>query len=192
MTPAASTPEPVAAGAPVAVIQCHPVVDSYSTALLDAVTDGLAQVGATASVVRLALGDEVRLDDLRHARLLIVVAPTWWGAMPAELLAWIQRELGPWIDGDHPAATSPLADLDRLVLVTSYGSSRLVNAVQGEPGVHLWRAVLRACTHQARFERIACFGVDRLDRTALTRHLTVVADRVAGRAGSIAEVITSS
>lgn len=173
------------APAPIAVLHCHPVLDSYSAALLDAVTEGVAQAGATCSVVRLAQGDDVAAAELSAASLLIVVAPTWWGAMPAEMLAWIQRELHPWIDDGQPDASSPLANLGRLMLVTSYGSSRLVNAVQGEPGVHLWRTLLRRCTRRARFERIACFGVDRLDRQALARHLDQVQKRVMTRAAEL-------
>lgn len=158
---------------PVLVVQVHPLEGSYSAALLGAVVEALDTGGRANEVVRLEQGGAIDTDRLASTGHLIVVAPTWWGAMPARLLAWIQEALGPWIDGGpcvdgRPAgpadrATSPLRAVQRLTVVATHGSSRLVNRLQGEPGRQLWRrSVLPLCAPGARFEWIALHRLDRL------------------------------
>ncbi len=145
-------------------MQFHPLPDSYNVSLLHAVVDALEETGRPHEVVRLGQGDEVDRERLTTTGHLLVVTPTWWGAMPAKILAWIQDELGPWIDGDADAARSPLRSVERLTVVTSHGSSRLVNGLQGEPGRKLWqRAVLPLCAPSARFDWISLYKIDRSD-----------------------------
>lgn len=146
------------------VVQCHPLEQSYNMALLDAVIDALDDALAGHEVVRLAQGGMVDSERLALAHHLIVVAPTWWGAMPAELLHWIQTTLGSWIDGHAEPKMSPLRSVQRLTVVTSHGSSRLINTVQGEPGRNLWRrSVLPLCAPGAVFDWVALYKIDRLD-----------------------------
>lgn len=140
---------------------------SYNVALLHAVVEGLEKVDVPHEVVRLGQGgviDEERLGVTSH---LVVVAPTWWGAMPAKLLHWIQITLGPWIDGKAERATSPLRSVRQLTVVTSHGSSKLINTVQGEPGRNLWRrTVLPVCAPGVTFDWVALYKIDRLDGPA--------------------------
>lgn len=151
----------------VLVVQAHPLDDSYNAALLDAVRQGLGERAATYQVVQLYSGDTLRASELADARELIIVAPTWWGAMPAIMLDWIQREFGPWIDGGEPATASPLRSIDQLTVVTSHGSSKFVNMLQGEPGRNLWqRTILPLCAAGASFDWHALYKIDRLDAAA--------------------------
>lgn len=148
------------------VVQWHPLDESYNVALLAAVVDALEGVGTPHEVIRLAQGDQIDPERLALTGHLIVVAPTWWGAMPARLLDWIQTTLGPWIDGDaDPDADetpSPIRSVERLTVVTSHGSSRFVNTLQGEPGRNLWRrTILPLCAPDAVFEWIALYKIDR-------------------------------
>lgn len=144
----------------VLVVHYHPREDSYSAALLGVVLDRL---DPGAEVVRLGQGEAVDEGRLAAARHLIVVAPTWWGAMPSRVLAWIQELLGPWIDGGSDRRSSPLRSVERLTVVTTHGSSRLINGIQGEPGRQLWkRTVLPLCADGAGFHWIALYKLDRL------------------------------
>lgn len=162
-------------GSPVVVVQAHPLDDSYNNALLAAACAGLDQRAAHYRVVRLYAGETVGAGDLAGAGELMIVAPTWWGAMPAIMLDWIQRELGQWIDGDAPAATSPLRSIRRLSVVTSHGSSKFVNTLQGEPGRNLWqRTILPLCADGAEFDWQALYKIDRLDAAARSAFLNEV------------------
>lgn len=147
------------------VVQCHPLEQSYNMALLDAVSDALDGSREAHEVVRLAQGNTIDAERLALAQHLIVVAPTWWGAMPAELLHWMQVTLGPWIDGHAEPNMSPLRSVEQLTVITSHGSSRLINTLQGEPGRNLWRrSVLPLCAPGAVFDWVALYKIDRLDK----------------------------
>ena len=165
------------------VLQVHPLEESYNVALLDAVVDALDGEGTPHEVVRLAQGGAVDLERLALAGHLIVVAPTWWGAMPAQLLHWLQETLGPWIDGvdgvKADPTRSPLRTVRRLTVVTSHGSSRLVNTIQGEPGRNLWRrSVLPLCAAGATFDWIALYKIDRLEEPARRAFIDRVHDEI--------------
>ncbi len=151
------------------VVQFHPLDDSYNVALLHAVVDALDESGRPHEVVRLAQGGVVDRERLAACQHLIVVTPTWWGAMPARILAWLQDELGPWIDGGADGAPldpgrSPVRSVERLTIVTSHGSSQLINRLQGEPGRLLWRrSVLPLCRPGAQLDWISLYKLDRSD-----------------------------
>ena len=162
------------------VVHFHPLAESYTEALLDATVEGLGGVGVEPVVVRLGRGQTIADTQLAAAEHLVFVAPTWWGAMPSPILAWIQSTLGPWIDGDADRASSPLRAVRRLTVVTSHGSSRLVNTLQGEPGRQLWRrVVLGLCAPEADFDWVALYKIDRLDEPARRAFLDEVRSRLA-------------
>lgn len=150
------------------VLHAHPLEGSYSAALRDAVVESAPD----AEVVRLGQGEDIAGPELSSTEHLIVVAPTWWGGAPAMLLDWVQRVLGPSIDGRLSATPSPLRSVRRLTVVTTHGSSKLLNTLQGEPGRQLWsRVVLPLCDPDATFRWIALYKLDRLDRPALEAFL---------------------
>ena len=143
------------------VVQAHPLEASYNTALLEAVCGALDVSGVDPIVVKLAQGQEPDLigADFEH---MIAVCPTWWGGPPAVLLDWLQRTLAPYVDGGEPAADSPFRTVRRLSVVTSHGSSLLVNRLQGEPGKQTWsRVILPFCHPDAEFEWISLYKIDR-------------------------------
>lgn len=146
------------------VLQAHPVPDSYNAALLARVHERVVAAGDEAHVVRVGQGDRLSVDDLRAAKRLTAVYPTWWGSPPAMLLAELARVLGRWIDGNATRATSPLNQVVQLTAVTTHGSPRRTNLLQGEPGQHLWkRSVLPLCAPGATFEWQALYGMDAID-----------------------------
>lgn len=144
------------------VAQYHPLEESYNEALLQAVIEALEGDDRPSELVRLGRGEAIATEALATCRHLIVVAPTWWGAMPAPILAWIQDCLGPWIDGGEDRVTSPLRSVGRLTVVTSHGSSQLINRLQGEPGRQLWqRTILPLCAPGAEFDWVSLYKLDR-------------------------------
>ena len=154
------------------VLQCHPLRSSYNEAMLERTCRGLEAGGATPEVHRLAEGDDPDGDEIVGAELLVLVHPTWWGGLPAPLLGWVQRHVGPWIDAGAPSHTSPVRTVRGLVSVTSHGSSHLINRVQGEGGRQLLRrSVLPLCASGARHHWIALYKLDRLEPSDLEAFL---------------------
>jgi NAD(P)H dehydrogenase (quinone) len=108
------------------------------------------------------------LQRLRQAESLVLLYPTWWGGQPAILKGWIDRV---WIEGvaySFPAGAGRvkpfLTQVKSLSVVTTHGSSKLVNALQGESGKRVALRGLRAmCGLTTRARWIACYGMDRAD-----------------------------
>lgn len=106
------------------------------------------------------------IDNLTWCDTLVLVYPTWWGGQPAMLKGWFDRV---WVTGvvyELPAGknriTALLHNVKRIVVVTTHGSSKLVNAVQGEPGKRTVTRSLRAlCNHWCRTDWLAIYAVDR-------------------------------
>src|SRR3954447_10865321 len=134
----------------VLVIYCHPCADSYSAALRNSVTEGLAAAGHTIEVRDLYAegfdpvlssgqrrayftSDSNALDltdhvvALRSCDGLVLVYPTWWFGMPAMLKGWFDRVWLPDVAFrlGGPMALQPLLTrLRRIGVVTTYGSPR--------------------------------------------------------------------
>ncbi len=155
------------------MVQAHPLEASYSAALLDAV---IAQAPG-ARVLRLGQGDRWTTYSCIDVTDLVMVYPTWWGSPPAVLLGALDEVVGPWVDSNLTASTSPLRDVSSLTVITTHGSSKFVNMLQGEPGLQLWkRTVLPLCAKGARFRWQSLYKIDRAtdaDRTDFLRSITV-------------------
>lgn len=155
------------------VVQCHPLRESYNQAVFDAALDALTEPEHPVPTVRLceessevepALDAEALREMLRDVEHLVFVYPTWWGALPARLLQALTDLIGDVVDGHSILATSPLRSVRRLSIVTTHGSSRLVNRLQGEPGLMLFKhTVLDLCAPGCAFDWISLYGIDRLD-----------------------------
>jgi putative NADPH-quinone reductase len=169
------------------VVHCHPLEDSLVAAARERVLAGLAAAHAehrlhdlyregfapelTAAEHRahLVAGPDPSVrrhaDDLAWCDTLILVYPTWWSGQPAMLKGWIDRV---WVNGvawdlpDGASRISPrLTNVRRLVAVTTHGSSKLVNSIQGEGGKRTVTRSLRSmCHRRARTHWIALYGVD--------------------------------
>ena len=118
---------------------------------------------------------DAHVRRLAAAEALVLVHPTWWSGQPAILKGWIDR-VWPTGTGWHPVGPSPrpwqlrarhpLWQLRRLVVVTTHGSPRRVNLLQGEAGRLTVRRGLRRRAHpRARVRWVACYGIDE-DRPA--------------------------
>lgn len=158
----------------VLLVHAHPNPDSFNHAVRRAVEKGLASNGASVRVrdlyaesfdARLTLSErrmhldapsskphlQSYFDDLTWCDSIVFVHPTWWGAQPAILKGWIDRV---WVHGvawELPEGARRLKpslhNVRRLVTVTTHGSSRFVNALQGTPGRTTVSRSLRALCH---------------------------------------------
>lgn len=171
------------------VAYAHPVEGSFCSAVRDRLTDSLVAAGHEVDLMDLyaeefnttlsaeehalhhsgpenkpAIADHAR--RLSSAEALVFVYPTWWGGQPAILKGWFDRV---WVEGvaytldEGASRIRPLLrNVRRLVVVTTHGSSKWVNALQGEPGKRVILRGLRSLCHpRARSRWIAMYGVDR-------------------------------
>ncbi|MEQ1873235.1 MAG: NAD(P)H-dependent oxidoreductase [Ilumatobacteraceae bacterium] len=171
------------------VIYCHPLESSYIASIRDRVLAGLASAGHEVRVTDLYAEDfrpelsawerthhldppetkpEITpyADNLRWCDTLVFVYPTWWSGQPAMLKGWIDRvwvagvayELPPGANRIRPL----LGNIRRLAVFTTHGSSKWINALQGEGGKRVINRALRVlCNRRARTSWIAFYGIDR-------------------------------
>jgi NAD(P)H dehydrogenase (quinone) len=192
------------------VVYAHPLEDSFVAAVRDAAVEALRRADHDVHLIdlyaegfdpRLTVAEHAthdaglmaRLDDgeiVRHARLLqwaeilVLVYPTWWGAQPAILKGWFDRV---WIEGvayHLPPGSSRirpgLRSIRRVVVVTTHGSSKLVNALQGEAGKHfVGRLVRSLVSRRARVRWIAQYDMDRSTPEVREAFLHRVAEELA-------------
>jgi putative NADPH-quinone reductase len=183
------------------VVACHPVDDSFHAAILDRVLAGLEAGGA--DVRRVHLAEEAfrpelsavehaahrrpdaaadrpdiahHVDALRWCDTLVLVYPTWWGGQPAILTGWFDRVLcsGVAFELTPRNRLRPLlGNVRRLAVVTTHGSSKRVNAVQGEGGKRVASRAVRSVLGRwrTRFTWLAMYGVDRSSRDERQRFL---------------------
>ncbi len=172
----------------VLVVYCHPNPASFVAAVRDRVLAGLAAGGHEVRLTDLyAEGFEPVLsateraahleppstkpaiapyvDDLRWCEALVLVYPTWWSGQPAMLKGWIDRV---WVNGvawELPPGANRLRPLlrnvRRIVAVTTHGSPKHINALEGEGGKRVVTRSLRVLCHPfARTRWIAMYGLD--------------------------------
>lgn len=106
------------------------------------------------------------VEDLRWCEALVLVYPTWWSGQPAILKGWFDRILMNGVAWRLPEGANRiepmLRNVRRLVVVTTHGSPKWVNALQGEPGKRtVLRAVRLMFTLRCRASWLALYGLDR-------------------------------
>ena len=174
------------------VVYSHPNPESFVAAALERTVAGLEAGGHEVRVTDLyadgfepALSAEERrthkepgvapelqsyADDLAWAEALVLVYPTWWSGLPAMLKGWIDRV---WVagvawkmdEGDR-TPTPLLRQVRRIVVVTTHGSPKLLNAMQGESGKRtVTRSIRAMCSRRTRTTWCALYGLDRCDET---------------------------
>ncbi len=116
------------------------------------------------------------INNLQWCDALVFVYPTWWGSQPAMLKGWLDRILVPGVAYEvRPGAEriSPLLhNVRTLVSITSHGSTKWVNALQGEPGKRTISRSLRAvCHRRCRSSWIAVYDTDRCSSSRRQRFL---------------------
>jgi putative NADPH-quinone reductase len=192
----------------VALVFAHPCPDSFAAHLRDTACHILAANGHDVDLIDLyaerfdpVLGADEWVnrraggpdwpEPADHARRLaeanglLLVHPTWWGGPPAILKGWFDRVLSPRVA--YPLAASGasrpgnLRHVRRLSVVTTHGSSRLVNGLQGEPGRWTVMRALRTSLHPlARTRWLGCYGMDRNSEAERSRFVDRVRQHLDG------------
>ncbi|MFM9121653.1 MAG: NAD(P)H-dependent oxidoreductase, partial [Actinomycetota bacterium] len=188
-------------------VYAHPVDDSFNSAVRDTVVRTLIEgnhdvrlrdlsaenfdpflsaneraLHHTPPSTRPELGRDV--EDLRWCEALVFVYPTWWSGLPAMLKGWIDRTWMNEVAWVLPAGANTirprLTNIRRLVAVTTHGSSKIVNALQGEPGKRtITRSIRVMCNRWCRARWIALYGLDKSTAESRARYLNRVGQRVA-------------
>lgn len=171
------------------VVYCHPDPDSFTAALRDRAVSALESAGHSVRIADLyadgfdpAMSRQERLQhkappepppdiagyctNLRWCDALVFVYPTWWSGQPAMLTGWLDRVLRRGVAWELPEGASRiearLTNIRRLVTITSHGSSKLVNVLEGETGRRVMgRAVRVLCNRFARTTWLAMYNIDR-------------------------------
>ncbi len=178
------------------VVFCHPIRESFGGAILDTVVESLQSSGVAARVIDLYADDfepvlsleewrtyhageasmtpqvQGYVDALRWADSLVFVYPTWFGSQPAMLKGWFDRVWLPGVAFSLPKRWGPLrprlANIRSVTVVTTHGSTKLLNSVQGEPGKRVaLRGMRTLCHWRCRTDWVAFYGNDQattLDR----------------------------
>jgi NAD(P)H dehydrogenase (quinone) len=185
----------------VLVVYTHPSPSSYTASVLTRVLAGLEAAGHDVDVLDLyAIGFDPKLsaeerfrsgDDpltaplvrdhialVRSASAMVFVHPTWWSGPPAMLKGWIDRVLVADVAytlGQSGRMRSRLRHIRYLVVVTSHGSAKHVNMIEGESGKLLFgRSLRRLISLRGHFRWIALFNIDRSTPAQRKAHLAHV------------------
>ena len=126
------------------------------------------------------------IEDLQWCEALVLVYPTWWSGQPAMLKGWFDRVLMngvAWVLPDGANRIQPLlTNVRHLIVVTTHGSSKLVNALEGESGKRTaFRSVRLMLHRRVRCEWVAMYGIDNaspLQRLKFSAHVRRKISRV--------------
>lgn len=157
------------------VVYCHPDPESFTAAVMRRAVDTLQAAGHEVRVSDLyADGFEPASDiadyrdSVRWCRALVFVYPTWWSGQPAMLTGWLDRVLEPRLD-----------NVRRLATITTHGSPRYVNLMEGETGRRVINRGVRVMCHRfARTTWLAMYDIDRSSLADREAFLARVVDRM--------------
>lgn len=125
-------------------------------------------------------------DDLRWCDTLVLIYPTWWSGQPAMLKGWIDRVWASGVAWELPDGANRLqpmlSNIREIVAVTSHGSSKTINSLQGEGGKRtLFRSMRAMCHRRTHTHWLAFYGIDDDDlerRTAYLEKLAGTLERI--------------
>lgn len=191
------------------LVYCHPDPDSFTSAVRQRAVAALQSAGHEVRVTDLYADgfdpamtlEEVRdhlgppehkpgvaryCENLLWCEALVFIYPTWWSGQPAMLKGWLDRVLIRGVAWDLPDGATHIAarltNVRRLVAVTTHGSSKFINLLEGETGRRvISRAVRVLCRRTARTTWLSLYGIDRA--TGAQREAFL--DRVGNRFGRL-------
>jgi putative NADPH-quinone reductase len=155
--------------------------DLYEERFVPVMSDYERKNHSTALEPKLKLFPELApyVENLKWCEALVLVYPTWWSGQPAIMKGWVDRvfvnEVA-WTLPDGENRIRPLlTNIRRLVVVTTHGSTKFVNALEGESGKRTAFRSLRLMMHwRTRCKWIAFYKFDRLDEPQKAKAVTQV------------------
>ena len=165
------------------LVACHPLATSFTAAIAeraaatlrtaghdvrvhDLYADGFVPEVTAAELAGAPSTDPMVLRyqaDVRWCTAIVFVHPTWWSSQPAMLTGWLDRVV---------AGRPRLRNVRRLVVITTHGSPKRVNMIQGEGGKRAIRRTLRARCHRlCRSTWVALYGIDRASAAQRAAHV---------------------
>lgn len=146
----------------VVVVSCHPSERSFVAHLGGVVTGSLRRAGADVTVLDVSAGAGPAAAHrlvLSRAEAVVFVYPTWWSGLPGALKVWVDEV---WPEPSGRRSSPPFPRIRRIAAVTTHGSSRLVNVLEGEAGrLLLTRSLTGACHPRCQVTWHAVYGLDR-------------------------------
>lgn len=188
----------------VLVVYAHPYKDSLMGAAKDALCEGLNAAGHAVRVTDLyeigfnpvmsaterrehrfpGVSEELapHAEDLRWCDTLALVYPTWWSAQPAIMKGWCDRVWTSGVAWELPEGANRLkpllTNITRIIVVTSHGSPKWINALQGEAGKRIALRSLRVlCKWRCRTSWWAIYGVDTAPHDATSAFISRIRRR---------------
>ena len=107
----------------------------------------------------------IHVQDIQWAEALVLVYPTWWSGQPAILKGWIDRVLMnevAWVLPEGAARIRPLlTNIRKVVVVTTHGSTKFVNSLEGEAGKRTaFRSIRLMFNKRTRCHWIGLYALD--------------------------------
>ena len=149
------------------ILQAHPSENSFNQAILDTALVSLQRSGINPTLIR--LGKEKLLADtaLKKPSALILIYPTWWGGYPASLMQWINEM--------YQSQSDLLQDVRKILSITTHGSSKFINLLQGEWGrSYTKNRIAKICDNSVQLKWTSLYKIDRCTDEELKDYLAKV------------------
>lgn len=149
----------------------------------------LNHVGDIATKLRDLPDLKAHVEDIQWAQALVLVYPTWWSGQPAILKGWIDRVLMneiAWTLPEGAARIKPLlTNIKKIVVVTTHGSTKFVNSLEGEAGKRTAFRSMRLMFHKrTRCHWVGLYRLDHVPVDQRGRLVSRVRQRVRRALGS--------
>ena len=151
----------------VLILQAHPSENSFNQAILDTALVSVQLRGMNPTLIR--LGQEELLADtaLRKPSALMLIYPTWWGGYPASLMQCVNEI--------HQSQSDLLQDVRSILSITTHGSSKFINLLQGEWGRwYTKNRIAKICDNSVQLKWTSLYKIDRCTNEELKNYLTKV------------------
>lgn len=192
------------------VVFAHPLSDSLSAALKDAVTGGLTDAGHNVDLIDLYADDfDPRLsawertafmkpayqppadsaaycDRLKAADGIVFVFPQWWFDMPAILKGFVDRVFMPGVafkpDPDGGRLIPLLQNIQTFDVVTTTGSPWWITELYMRNPVRrqIKQGIAGVCSKTARFQMHSLYNIDKASRADCEKFIMRVRRYFAG------------
>ena len=151
----------------VLVVQSHPSEKSFNEAILTRVISHLDTARTDTTLIRLGKEKTILDINIKKPDSVIFIYPTWWGGYPASFLEWVNLVLATQND--------LFVNVKSILSITTHGSSKLVNLVQGEWGrAYTKRKIATLCHTDVKLKWVSLYKIDRRADSELEEFLQAI------------------